>query len=645
MQAGIGFCYGLAVAVLLALSGCGAGSGSGLLANGPSPSSKQSSCTGCGTAVVSLTDAPGDFVSYIVQVDSLSLTRSNGSIVQTVPAVSQVDFTQLVNLSEILTADQVPPGSYTSAQLTLDYSHADIVVSTANGNVTVPAADLIDGATGSPISGPLTITLSFPNHPLVITEGTVSHLALDFNLSASNTVALNASPVTVTVNPVLSATLAPDTSKLIHVRGPLVSVSAANSDYVVEVWPFEDKDDSFGQFTVDTTSSTTFLINGTSYTGSAGLTALAALPAQTLTTAYGAWDTSTKTFTASTVHAGSSVVGVSGNAVVGTVVARSGDTLTLANALAFVPPASGSSSGWDDDLAFQPQVTVTVGSATTVAEQGQSGTFSIADLSIGQRVRFTGTLGTSGSGTTLDATSGSALLEPTRGVGLYSSAGTGSIAVNLQSLGSVPATELDFTGTGASSATDASASDYEVQIPSSFSSAAFTAGLPVEFTGFAAPFGTAPPDFSATTVISFGQARAKLQAFWSAPGTQTAFTALSSTELVIGQAALEAATVHTIRIADTQIDASSLSTGVTLVPASTSTSSDSGMSGSDDSEQVFVIAHQSSETVDTFATFSDFTTALNADLANGSVIGIAAQGLYGANGTITVQRVFVVLND
>ena len=350
MRAGVGsLWYGLALAALLVLAGCGVGSSSGALATGPFPSSKQSSCTGCGTAVVSLTDAPGDFVSYIVQVDSLSLTRSNGNIVQTVPAVSQIDFTQRVNLAEILTADQVAPGSYTSTQLTLDYSHADIVVSTANGNVTVPAADLIDGATGSPISGPLTITLSFPHHPLVITEGTVSHLALEFNLSASNTVALNASSVTVTVNRVLSATLAPDTSKLIHVRGPLVSVSAANSDYVVEVWPFEDKDDSFGQFTVDTTSSTTFLINGTSYTGSAGLTALAALPAQTLTTAYGAWETRTKTFTASTVHAGSSVVAVSDNAVVGTVVARSGDTLTLANALAFVAPASGSSPGWDDD--------------------------------------------------------------------------------------------------------------------------------------------------------------------------------------------------------------------------------------------------------------------------------------------------------
>ena len=242
----------------------------------------------------------------------------------------------------------------------------------------------------------------------------------------------------------LSATPAPDTSRLIHVRGRLLSVGAARSDYVVEAWPCEDKDKRFGEFTVDATSSTTFLIKGTSGTGSAGLTALAALPTHTLTTAYGAWRTRTKTFTAS-------------------------------------------------------------------------------------------------------------------------------------------------------------------------------------------------------TVISLGQARAKLQAFRSTPRTLTAFTALSSTELVIGQAALQAATVRAIRIADTEVDASSLSAGVTRVPASTSTrSGESGMSGSDDSDQAYVIAHQSSETVDTVATFREFTTALNADLANASAIGVATEG---ANGKITVQHMFFVLNN
>ena len=52
--------------------------------------------------MIALTDAAGDFDSYIVNVVSLQLTRDDGTVVQTVPVSTQVDFSQLVSLSEIL---------------------------------------------------------------------------------------------------------------------------------------------------------------------------------------------------------------------------------------------------------------------------------------------------------------------------------------------------------------------------------------------------------------------------------------------------------------------------------------------------------------------------------------------------------------
>ncbi|MHB1542822.1 MAG: DUF4382 domain-containing protein, partial [Steroidobacteraceae bacterium] len=289
----------------LALAGCGSGPSSM-----PSPSSAvsppatQNACANCGTAMISLTDAPGDFASYIVAVDSLTLTNANGQQVQTVPKTTPVDFAQLVNLSEILSAEQIPPGQYTSATLTLDYTNATIVVDTGSGEVTIPAADILNAQTGKPLTGPVTVTLSFAaDNQLIITPGTVSNLALDFNLTASNTVNLTANPITVTVNPSFTASLTPDTTKQIHVRGSLLSVSTANDDYVVSISPFHDADDGFGQLTVNTTSTTSYLINGTPYTGSAGLAALAAVPAGTFTSAYGSWDRMTQTFTASIVDA------------------------------------------------------------------------------------------------------------------------------------------------------------------------------------------------------------------------------------------------------------------------------------------------------------------------------------------------------
>lgn len=621
---------GLPVLALLALGGCGSGS-----VSVPSATTSQKACGNCGTAMVSLSDAPGDFVSYIVNVDSLTLTGSDGKVVQTVPRTTQVDFAQLVNLSEILSARQVPQGTYDSATLTLDYTNATIVVDTAGGSVKVPAADIIDGKTGQPLTGKIQVTLSLGSgSQLAVSPGAVSNLALDFNLAASNTVDLtgNASnPVTVTVDPALTASLMPASSKQIHVRGPLASVSTASNDYVVTVRPFEDSNDDFGQLTVNTTATTQFLIDGTRYTGSAGLAQMATLPANTLTSAYGAWDKASGAFTAAIVHAGTSVAGVSGNAVQGTVLARSGDTLTLGNALVFQPQSSGS----DDDMQFHQQVTVSVSSGTSVTEEGQSGSFTISDISIGQRARFSGTLSTASSGTSLDATGGSALLLPTRGVGLVTATTGGLVTVNLQSLGHVQASTFDFTGTG--SATDATAAAYQVAVPGSFSTASLNTGLPVQFAGFVEPFGAAPPDFSASTLVSYGQADAELFVSWSSPGTNTPFSALSSTGLLIDQAMLQTATNHVIRIDETSIDASTLTGGVELVPA-TSATDDSG-------EQSFAIVHSVSQKIDTFGTFADFTTALNTDLSTASALRVAAEGAYGSSGVLTVSHVIVVLNN
>jgi hypothetical protein len=148
-------------AALLTACGGGGSMGSGTAASSSSTTSTSQSCSNCGTALVSLTDAPGDFVNYIVNVVSLQLTRSDGTVVQTVPASTQVDFAQLVNLSEIISAGLIPSGRYVSAKITLDYSGATIVVN--NGTTGVPITNIINGATGKPLVSPnsqVTLTLS-----------------------------------------------------------------------------------------------------------------------------------------------------------------------------------------------------------------------------------------------------------------------------------------------------------------------------------------------------------------------------------------------------------------------------------------------------------------------------------------------------
>src|SRR6185436_9411435 len=117
-----------------------------------------------------------------------------------------------------------------------------------------------------------------------------------------------------------------------RLRGPLVSVDKTTSSYVVDVRPFNLRDQRFGQVTVHTDSNTTFEIDGTNYSGAAGLDALATAGAGTVTAAFGTLTTVTREFDAKVVFAGSSVPGIGVDTVTGEVIARSGDVLTVRGA-------------------------------------------------------------------------------------------------------------------------------------------------------------------------------------------------------------------------------------------------------------------------------------------------------------------------
>src|SRR5579859_3989693 len=81
-----------------------------------------------GCAYINLADAPGDFLSYTVNVTALTLTRADGTVVNILPANTTVDFAQYSDLSEFLTLASMPQGTYTSGNITLDYTNADIEV-------------------------------------------------------------------------------------------------------------------------------------------------------------------------------------------------------------------------------------------------------------------------------------------------------------------------------------------------------------------------------------------------------------------------------------------------------------------------------------------------------------------------------------
>src|SRR5207302_4349306 len=151
-----------AIAGAAGVSGCGGGSGSPMSSMAPAS----------GVAMVTLTDAPGDFLSYKLAVVSLKLTRADGTAVETLPAPSKVDFAQLADLSEVISARQVSAGTYTGVSMTVDYGGGTIVVDNGSGGLTVPGANITNRATNGALDATndqLTLTTKLPpGAPLVI---------------------------------------------------------------------------------------------------------------------------------------------------------------------------------------------------------------------------------------------------------------------------------------------------------------------------------------------------------------------------------------------------------------------------------------------------------------------------------------------
>ena len=97
----------------------------------------------CGTVIVGITDANGDFLNYSVDVLSIELETANGRVVETLPRATRINFTDYVDLTEIVSARMIPPATYVAGTIRLDYTDAEIHVE-ADGDRKADFARLAD---------------------------------------------------------------------------------------------------------------------------------------------------------------------------------------------------------------------------------------------------------------------------------------------------------------------------------------------------------------------------------------------------------------------------------------------------------------------------------------------------------------------
>jgi hypothetical protein len=600
---------------LLALSACGGG---GPANQAPAPIQGCDAAT-CGTLLLGLTDADGEFLSYSVDVVSLSLRKADGTVVQALPTRQRVDFAGLVDLTELVTAATIPNGTYVRASIRLDYANADVSVE-VNG---APVAATVVNASGQPL-GIVDVDLMLDNrNHVVIAPGIPALLQLDFDLAASHEVDITTVPVTAVARPFVVATIEPVEDKELRVRGPLVSVDTNASSYVIDLRPFNDATSRLGRVTVLTNASTAFEIDGVEYEGAAGLATLAGKAAGTPTAASGVLDLSDRTFTASDVLAGDSVPGARFDVVYGNVTARAGDLLTV---------RGGTVIRRDGSVHFlRGDISVLLGPDTIITRDGGGhNLLRPAAISVGQRIHAFGdvTATPTVDSLTLDATAGRVRMKLTHLAGRVVSALPGQVDLDLFSIDGRRPSVFDFTGTGASSATDADPLDYEVAT-GVLDVLGLTPDSPARVYGFVTPFGFAPPDFVGRTVVDFSELRAELGVGWGEPGTSAPFLSMGVDGLVLDGANADLGLRHHIRIGWRIIDITGLASPVTVAPATGRT--------------LFAIGDGVS--VEVFRDWAPFVDRLTMRLSGGAKAqAMFARGAYDAGSfTLTANSVAIAL--
>ena len=598
-------------ALFLAMAGCGGGGGEAASAPGNTPQGCDASS--CGTVYLGLTDADGDFLSYTVDVVSLTLTKANGAVVETLPVSTRVDFAQLVDLTEFVTAATIPNGAYVEGHIRLDYSNAEVSVEVGGE----PRAATVVGENGQPLGTvDLDIRLDNRNH-VVVAPGRPAFLQLDFDLAASHTVDVTTTPVTAVAEPFIVATVEPVDEKELRARGPLVTVDTAASNYVIDLRPFHHMTARLGQLTVNTTADTAFEIDGTAYTGADGLAALAQAPAGTPTVAFGTLTLATREFTAERVHAGTSVPGPQFDALWGNVIARNGDTLTIRGGTLI--RRSGSAAFVRDDI------TLLVGPDTVVMRDGQGGANLTEDaISVGQRIHAFGEVTESNGELTLNAEQGRVRLHLTHLSGTVVSANPGALTLDLFSIDGRRPAIFDFSGTGTAADMDADPESYEIAT-GALDLNRLMNGSPARVFGFVMPFSAAPPDFEGRTVVHFEEVRAILGLGWGLDGTSAPFLSLNADGLVIDNANADIGLRHFIAIGPILIDITALPTPPTIKPA--------------DGRGLYAIGEP--RRVEVFSEFARFSERLSEKLGGGAkALSMSARGQYDA-GSSTLTAHFV----
>lgn len=501
----------LASFTLVSLAACGGGGGGSSSSNsGNNNTGGNNNTNQTAPGSMSLTDAASDQISqFEVTVTAIDMTRQDGAVVHALPQSQRVDFAELVNESQLLSAFSLLAGTYKSVSISFDASANPEVQIQGNAS----PATLLDPS-GNPVSGIVTETIQFPNqNPLVVTPGLHNDIVLDFDLDSSCTI--DATANTVQLGNVFQATQSAAAPKVQNVLATLVGVDTTagvcsvtlNAPLALQTGP---------TFAFALSSSATYFVNGASST----LAGFAAMPAGSGVLARGNWN-GTSTFTAVTVECWTPE-----DAVEGHVISRDqAGNLTVLGWGEVVGSGSRTyNSTWTVNATTAPVFQRPLPCATAQPGTKQDESY----VAVGQRVRARGKL----AGQSLDATQtgGHVVLLETGIFGYAAGAPSGStLTMNVARIGRRNIARFNFT---VGTTVTADPTNYLVNVSTLASGlTSLTAGAPISVRGILTPITTPAggANANALTVTDRSAEGAFLAVGWPLR-TAKPFTSASSSE-------------------------------------------------------------------------------------------------------------------
>ncbi len=547
---------------------------------------------------VALTDAAGDFTQYTVDVEALTLYRTNGAEIHTLPNTTTLDFSQYVDVTEFLTVATVPAGNYRGAEITLNFNDAILTVENADGD-SIPAT-AVDEA-GDPLQQVTLVTEINGNEGFTIRPGQPASLTIDFDLEASNMVEIDpdGASATVTVNPVLVASTEFDDENERRVRGLLDSVDELEQTFVVDIRPFRIRDRSHGEITVHTDEQTSHEIDGVMYSNEDGLAALNRLDPFSPVVVLGVFNPTERLYLAREVYAGSSVAWSERDLVKGSVIKREGNRLSLIGAVIELS---------DGRFSFSDELLVDIDADTHVTKQGSHQLHSIDEISVGQKLTV---LGDMQDGNLFDA-SGENGFARMRYSDIRGSVVTADpLEVKIQDYNRRSILRYDFSGTGVDAEHDADPQQYQVDT-GTLDLTAVQPSAAIKLRGFPTPFGSAPDDFTAKTMIDVSQVRSRITVYYGPSGANDAVAMLDDSGRLLD---LSSATGrHHLHQAGIITDLFDLDSMPLIQPAQ---------------ERALFAIHRARSTR-VFKDWTAFSTALSDALVSSQVIAVHSVGLYDA---------------